>query len=188
MKLKKFLIEMGPLLVFFAVNYKFGLVGATIALMITTPISVGLYWLMFKKVPTMPLVTAAVVIIFGGLTIYMDDTFFIKIKPTIVFLLFAGGLLGALAFGRSLMKVALGEAVQMTDRGWVLMSLHWGLFFLLMAGLNEFVWRNFSEDSWVTFKVFGVLPITLIFSVLQLILIRHHVIEPEVDKETLPPA
>ncbi len=184
MKRNKFLIEMAPLLVFFFVNYKFGLVNATIALMVTTPISIAIYWYMFKKVATMPLVTAVLVLVFGGLTIYMDDTTFIKVKPTIVFALFAVGLLGALLFGRPLMKSALGETVQMTDKGWFAMSLHWGLFFIFMAVLNEYVWRNFSEDSWVTFKVFGLTLITLIFSVAQIVLIRNEIIDP--DEETKP--
>ena len=184
MKRNKFLLEMAPLLVFFFVNYKFGLISATVSLMVATPISLLIYWMMFRKVAMMPLVTAVLVLFFGGLTIYMDDTTFIKIKPTIVFLMFATVLLGGLLFGKSLMKSALGETVKMTDKGWTLMSLHWGLFFFAMAVLNEYVWRNFSENDWVTFKVFGLTLVTLVFSVVQIILIRNEVIEPDTDSPT----
>ena len=179
MKLFKFLLEMTPLVIFF-ITYKYmGLMEATIALMISTTISIIIFWLVFKKVATMPLVTAVLVLVFGGLTLYFDDTFFIKIKPTIIYLLFASGLLGALAFGRSLMKTVLGEAVELTDQGWFKMSLHWGLFFLFLAGLNEFVWRSFDEETWVQFKAFMLLPLTLGFSIIELILIRNELILPE---------
>lgn len=179
MKLVKLFLEMAPLVLFF-VTYKYmGLMEATIALMISTTISIIIFWFVFKKVATMPLVTAVLVLIFGGLTLYFDDTFFIKIKPTIIYILFATGLLGALAFGRSLMKSVLGEAVELTDKGWFKMSLHWGLFFLFLAGLNEYVWRNFDEGTWVQFKAFMLLPLTLGFSVLELIFIRNEIILPE---------
>lgn len=179
MKLFKLFLEMTPLVIFF-ITYKYmGLMEATVALMITTTLSIIVFWFVFKKVATMPLVTAALVLVFGGLTLYFDDTFFIKIKPTIIYCLFAAGLLGALAFGRSLMKTVLGEAVELTDRGWFKMSLHWGLFFLFLAGLNEYVWRSFDEETWVQFKAFMLLPLTLGFSVLELIFIRNEIILPE---------
>lgn len=179
MKLVKLFLEMAPLVLFF-VTYKYmGLMEATIALMISTTISIIIFWFVFKKVATMPLVTAVLVLIFGGLTLYFDDTFFIKIKPTIIYILFATGLLGSLAFGRSLMKSVLGEAVELTDKGWFKMSLHWGLFFLFLAGLNEYVWRNFDEATWVQFKAFMLLPLTLGFSVLELIFIRNEIVLPE---------
>ena len=154
---------------------------ATIALMIATPLSLLIYWFIYKKVAVMPLITAVLVLVFGGLTIYFNDPTFIKIKPTIIYLLFAAGLLGGLFFKRSLMKSALGEAVQLTDQGWFKMSLHWGLFFLVLAGLNELVWRHFDENSWVQFKTFIILPLTLAFSVVQLMLIRHDIIETQGD-------
>lgn len=178
----KFLLELAPLLIFFATYKFYDLMAATIALMITTPISLVIYWFIYRRVATMPLVTAVLVLVFGGLTIYFNDSFFIKIKPTIIYVLFAAGLLGALAFKRSLMKSVLGESVKLTDAGWFKMSLHWGLFFLALAALNELVWRNFSEDAWVQFKTFGVLPLTLIFSAVELVLIRSEIIDPEQDK------
>ena len=178
----KFLLELAPLLIFFATYKFYGLMEATVALMITTPISLICYWFVFKKVATMPLVTAVLVLVFGGLTLYFNDSFFIKIKPTIIYLLFASGLLGALFFGKSLMKSVLGQSVQMTEAGWFKMSLHWGLFFIALAILNELIWRNFSEEAWVQFKTFGVLPLTLIFSAVELILIRGDIVEPQSDE------
>ncbi len=175
----KFLLELGPLLIFFGVYKYYDLMAATAALMITTPIALVIYWFIYKKVAVMPLITAVLVLVFGGLTLYFNDPTFIKIKPTIIYLLFATGLLAGLALKRPLMKSALGEAVQLTDQGWFKMSLHWGLFFLVLAGLNEFVWRSFDEASWVQFKTFIILPLTLVFSVVQLMLIRNEIIEPE---------
>lgn len=178
----KFLLELAPLLIFFATYKYYGLMEATIALMITTPLSLLGYWLVFKKVATMPLVTAVLVLVFGGLTLYFNDSFFIKIKPTIIYILFASGLLGALFFGKSLMKSVLGHSVKMTEAGWFKMSLHWGLFFIALALANELVWRNFSEEAWVQFKTFGVLPLTLIFSAVELIFIRGEILEQPADE------
>ena len=177
----KFLLELGPLLIFFGVYKYADLMAATLALMITTPISLLIYWLVYKKVATMPLVTAVLVLFFGGLTLYFDDPFFIKVKPTIIYILFASVLFGGLVIKRPLMKLLLGEAVKLTDAGWVKMSLHWGLFFLALACANEVVWRNFDEASWVNFKTFIILPVTLVFSVVQLMLIRGDIIDGDVD-------
>ena len=177
----KFLLELGPLLIFFATYTYYDLMAATLALMITTPISLVIYWLVYKKVAAMPLVTAVLVLVFGGLTLYFDDPTFIKIKPTIIYVLFACALLGGLFVKRPLMKAVLGETVKLTEAGWFKMSWHWGVFFLALAGLNEIVWRNFEEATWVQFKTFIILPITLVFSALQLTLIRHEII---VDPET----
>lgn len=184
MKLAKLILEMAPLLIFFVAFKFYGLMEATIALMVATTVSIIVFWFIFRKVATMPLVTAVLVLVFGGLTLYFDDTFFIKIKPTIIYILFASGLLGALLFNKSLMKTALGEAVELTDKGWFKMSLHWGLFFLFLAGLNEYVWRSFDEETWVQFKAFMILPLTLGFSVLQLIFIRNEIIVPEETAKT----
>ena len=175
----KFLLELAPLLIFFGVYKYADLMAATLALMITTPISLLIYWFVYKKIPPMPVVTAVLVLIFGGLTLYLNDPTFIKIKPTIIYVLFACVLLGGLLLKQPLMKSVLGEAVKLTDAGWIKISLHWGLFFLLLAVANEVVWRNFEEESWVFFKTFVLLPVTLIFSVVQLILIRKDIIEPD---------
>ena len=121
-----------------------------------------------------PMATAVLVVIFGGLTFLLDDPSFIKMKPTIINLLFAGILGFGLVTGRPLLKMFMGEALKLTDAGWHEMTVRWIFFFLSMAVLNEIVWRNFSETAWVNFKVFGILPLTLVFAVAQIRLIKRH--------------
>lgn len=160
-------IEAGPLIVFFLANQFADLFVATAAFMIATAVALALGWLLERRVAMMPLISGAFILVFGGLTLLIEDALFIKIKPTIVNLLFAAALLGGLAFGRPLLKVAMGDALALTDRGWRLLSLRFGLFFIFLALVNEIVWRNFSEDFWVGFKLFGVLPMTMLFMLAQ---------------------
>jgi intracellular septation protein len=122
----------------------------------------------------MPVVTAVLVVVFGGLTFWLDDPRFIKIKPTIINLLFAGVLIGGLITRRPLLKMLFGEAFNLTEEGWRKLSVRWTLFFLVLAALNEVVWRNYSEAAWVNFKVFGILPLTLVFAMAQIGLIKRH--------------
>ena len=122
----------------------------------------------------MPLITALFVLVFGGLTIYLQDETFIKIKPTIIYLLFAGLLLGGLAVNRVFLKSVMGELFQLDAVGWRLLTYRWAGFFLVLALLNEAVWRNVSTSTWVSFKVFGLLPLTLIFAALQTGLLQRH--------------
>jgi len=121
-----------------------------------------------------PVATAVLVVLFGGLTFLLDDPSFIKVKPTIINLLFAGVLMAGLVMRRPLLKLLLGEAFNLTDEGWRKLTIRWILFFLALAALNELVWRNFSEAAWVNFKVFGILPLTLVFATAQIGLIRRH--------------
>ena len=123
--------------------------------------------------------TAVLVVVFGGLTFWFDDAHFIKMKPTIINLLFAGVLLGGLLTGRPLLKLLFGEAFNLTEEGWRKLTLRWILFFVVMAVLNEIVWRNFSEGTWVNFKVFGILPLTLVFAMSQIGLIKRY--EPKAE-------
>ncbi|MGE4013558.1 MAG: inner membrane-spanning protein YciB, partial [Alphaproteobacteria bacterium] len=125
------------------------------------------------------LITAVVVLIFGGLTLYLDSDIFIKMKPTIVNSLFALILFAGLAFGKSFLKPLLGFAFQLHDRGWKLLSLRWAIFFVFLAIVNEFVWRTQSTDFWVGFKVFGNLPMTLIFVGFQMPLLKRYTIAPD---------
>lgn len=175
--LVKLIVEAGPLVVFFVANAKFGIFIATGAFMVAITASLAVAWVLERRLPVLPLVTAAFVLVFGGLTLYLQDELFIKLKPTIVNALFATILLGGLAFGRSLLQPVFGPVFKLTDTGWRQLTLRWALFFVVLALLNEFVWRNFSTDAWVSFKVFGIMPLTILFSVVQLPLINRHTVQ-----------
>jgi len=170
----KLLVEIGPLVVFFIANSQYDIFAATGAFMVATAVSLFASRLIFKRVPAMPLVTGIFVFIMGGLTLYLHDELFIKLKPTIVNLLFASILLGGLAYGHSLLKYLFSDVFQLLDEGWRKLTLRWALFFLFLAVLNEIVWRFFSTDFWVAFKVFGIMPLTLIFSIMQLGLMQRY--------------
>jgi intracellular septation protein len=167
-------LEIGPLVVFFVVNSRTNIFRGTAAFMIAIVIALAVSWFLERRVPIMPLVTAVFVLVFGGLTLYLEDSLFIKLKPTIVNCLFATILLGGLATGRSFLKPVMGEAFQMNEQGWRRLTLRWAGFFLLLAALNEFVWRNYDESVWVKFKVFGIMPLTMLFAISQMGLIRRH--------------
>lgn len=168
-------VDYGPLAVFFASYFIWGLLPATGALMAATGVALVLSLVVRRKVPMMPLITAAIVGVFGGLTLWLADETFIKMKPTIIQVLFAAVLLGGLVLGRPLLKPLLGAALPpMADAGWRQLTLRYGLFFLVMAALNEAVWRTQSTDFWVTFKVFGIVGLTLVFGVAQVPLINRH--------------
>lgn len=164
----KLALEIGPLAAFFLVNAKAGIFWATAAFMAAISVSIACTWRLEGRVPTLPLVTGVFVLVFGGLTLILQDELFIKLKPTIVNTLFAVLLIGGLLFRRVFLKMLLHRVFPMTDDGWRLLTVRWAGFFLLLAALNEFVWRNYSTDEWVAFKVFGIMPLTILFSLLQL--------------------
>jgi len=164
----KLALEIGPLGLFFYANARFDIYVATAVFMVAITISVIAMWLLIRRVPILPLVTGVFVLVFGGLTLLLQDELFIKLKPTIVNLLFAAILLGGLAFGKSFLKSLLGEMFPMREAGWRILTLRWALFFVLLAVLNEIVWRNFPTDTWVAFKVFGIMPLTVVFSLTQI--------------------
>jgi len=178
--LVKLLIELGPLLAFFLVYSRAGIYWATGVLMVTAVIALIASRMLLGRILAVPVVTAVLVVVFGGLTFWLDDPRFIKIKPTIINLLFAGVLLAGLVMRRPLLKLLLGEAFNLTEEGWRKLSVRWALFFLALAVLNELVWRNFSEGVWVNFKVFGILPLTLLFAMAQIGVIRRHEAKPDV--------
>lgn len=152
---------------------------ATLVIMVATAVSIfASLWLM-KSVPAMPIVTLVVVTLFGGLTLYLQDDTFIKMKPTIVNTLFGVVLLGGLAFGKSFLKTVMGPAFAIDQEGWMKLTLRWGLFFLFLATVNEIVWRNFSEAFWVGFKFWGMTGLTFIFVATQMPMIMKHTIEEE---------
>ena len=175
-------VDYGPLLVFLALYFTSDLLTATAALIAATVLAVVLALWIERRVPWMPVVTAVVVGVFGGLTLWSGDETFIKIKPTIAQLLFATVLLGSVVLGRPVLKPLLGTAWPMDDAGWRRLSLRFAIFFLAMAGLNEAVWRTQTTDVWVLFKVFGLLGLTLLFALAQVPLMTRHRL-PEVAEE-----
>lgn len=182
----KMFLELGPLLIFFTAFKLLDIYWATGILMAATVVSLIASRLILNKVPVMMLVTGALVMVFGGLTVYLQDPTFIKIKVTIIYVLFAGGLAIGLALGQSFIKVLLGEALQMEDEGWRKLTIRWMYFFLALAVLNEGIWRNFSEDLWVKFKVFGILPLTFLFMMAQVgLLQKYQIHEKVVDVDPL---
>ena len=174
-QLLKMLVEIGPLVVFFVVNsYTKSIFLGTGCFMVATAVSLVASKMMFGRIPLMPLISGAFVLVFGGLTLWLQDALFIKLKPTIVNLLFAATLLVGLMFGQSFLRYVLGEVFKLTDEGWRILTLRWGLFFIVLALLNEIVWRNFSEEFWIGFKMLGVMPITAVFGAAQLGVLRKH--------------
>lgn len=175
----KLLLEAGPLLVFFVANTQYGILTGTAAFVVATVIALALSWAIAKSVPTLPLVSGVFVLVFGGLTVALEDDLFIKLKPTLVNVLFAGALAFGLATGRNFLKLVFGHAFTLDDDGWRKLTIRWAVFFLVLAVLNEIVWRGFDTDTWVSFKVFGILPLTLLFSLSQLPLLMKHQQEEE---------
>lgn len=172
-------LELGPLAVFFAANWKAGIFWATGLFVAATLISLAISWVVLRRVPVMPLFTAAFVTVFGGLTLWLQDETFIKMKPTITNIAFAVMLLIGLYFRKALLKYAFGTVFRMTDEGWRICTLRWAGFFVFLAILNEVVWRNFSTDFWVSFKVFGIFPLTLAFATYQLTLVKRYGLDEE---------
>ncbi len=170
----KLIIELGPLLVFFGVNAAYGIYAATGAFMAATLLSLAVAFFRYHKLPIMPIVSGVVVLVFGTLTLYLHDDTFIKLKPTLVYLIFASVLGAGLLLKKPLLELLLGSAFALTDEGWRKLTFRWALFFVLMAAVNEIVWRNFSTDIWVSFKAFGFLPITFLFALAQMPLMRRY--------------
>jgi intracellular septation protein len=193
----KLALDLGPLLLFFLANSRpalfapllapflpqelltgehAGIFAATGVFIPAVLIALGVSYALTRHLPVMPLVTAIVVVVFGGLTLALQNETFIKLKPTLVYVLFAATLLGGLAFRKPLLGMVFDSVFNLTDEGWRKLTLRWGLFFVVLAVLNEIVWRNFSTDAWVNFKVFGFLPITMIFAAAQFPLLQKYAV------------
>jgi intracellular septation protein len=160
-------LDLGPLLLFFGANSLYGIFIATGLFMVAIVIALITSRLLTGKFAKMPMVTAVLVLVFGGLTLYLQDETFIKIKPTVIYCLFASILIGGLAVGRTFLQNVLGEMFDLTDTGWRLLTYRWAGFFVFLAITNEVVWRTVSTDNWVSFKVFGLVPLTFIFAAMQ---------------------
>ena len=172
-KFIKIISDFGPLLIFFIFYKKYGMGGAILPLIIATLISVVFMYYIEKKISPMPLIGAALVSIFGGLTLYFDNKIFFYMKPTIINILFALILIyGKLFLEKSLLQSILENSIKLKDEGWKILTDRWIYFFIFLALLNEIIWRTQSEDLWVKFKVFGILPITFIFTLLQIKIIE----------------
>ncbi len=177
--LVKLSVDIGPLAVFFIVNVKAGIFAATASFMVVIIVALAVAWAFERRLPTMPLITAVVVMFFGGLTLWLQDETFIKLKPTIINALFGVAVLGGLAFGKNYIKTVMGSMMNIDDAGWRKLAIRWGIFFFAMAALNEAVWRNVSTDDWVSFKVFGLLPLTFVFALSQVPLMTKHALEAD---------
>ena len=173
----KLLIDIGPLAVFFIFYTRSGLQASILPFMVATVIAVLFSYILEKKIPIMPTVGAGIVLLFGGLTIYFDNDVFFKMKPTIINILFAVILYGGILINKPLLKYLLGAALKLEEAGWKILTQRWIGFFIALAVLNEIVWRTQSTDVWVNFKVFGILPITFIFTMTQFPLIKKYQIE-----------
>jgi intracellular septation protein len=170
----KLVLEMGPLVAFFIINWKYGIFPATGVLMACVVAALAASWALTRKLPVMPVVTCVAVVFFGALTFVFHDELFIKLKPTIVNSIFGAVLLIALAFGKPLLPIALDSVLRLTDEGWRKLTLRWGVFFFVLAALNEIVWRTQTTDFWVSFKAFGVMPLTIAFALAQTPLIMRY--------------
>ena len=201
---QKLLVELGPLLVFFVTYFvakKFAgggdvdpgdaaamgeveLRGITWATGVFVPATLAALLASFRverRVQPMTLITAVLVVVLGGLTIYLQDATFIQRKPTLVSGLMGSLMLGGLLFGRSLVQPLMGSSLSLTDEGWRKLTFRWGLFFYLVAAVNEVAWRNLSMDAWLNFKVFGILGMTFLFLLLQAPLLQRYALEPQGD-------
>ena len=186
--LLKLALDLGPLLLFFFANSRpalfepllrpiipaavangerAGIFVATAVFMVAILVALAVSYALTRRLPVMALVSAVVVVVFGGLTLFLQDELFIKLKPTIIYLLFAGTLFGGLMFNKPLLAMVFDQMFHLTDEGWRKLTVRWALFFLALAVLNEIVWRTQSTDTWVAFKVFGVMPLTFVFAMLQ---------------------
>jgi len=174
----KLATELGPLLVFFFVNAKWNLFAATGAFMVAVIAAIATSYVVTRHVPIMAIVTAVVVLVFGTLTLVLHDETFIKMKPTIVYSLFGATLAGGLLFGRSFIAIMFDQVFNLTPEGWRKLTLRWALFFFAMAVLNEAIWRTQSTEFWVSFKVFGMVPLTMLFALAQMPLTKRYGIEP----------
>jgi len=196
----KLALDLGPLILFFYANSRPGLFlpliapffpaiaadadrsgifVATAVFMVAIVVSLVVSYALIRRLPVMPVVSAIIVVVFGGLTLFLRDDTFIKMKPTIIYVLFGAVLLGGLVFRKPLLEMVFDSVFHLSEEGWRILTIRWSLFFFAMAVLNEIVWRTMSTDAWVSFKVFGALPLTFVFAMLQYPVLTKYAVEPE---------
>ena len=185
----KLALDLGPLVVFFVANARFGIFVGTAVFMATIVAALAISYAVTRHVAVMPVVSAIVVLVFGTLTIVLHDETFIKIKPTIIYVLFGGTLLGGYIFNKPLLAIVFDAMFHLTEEGWRKLTLRWAGFFLVMAVLNEVVWRTQTTEFWISFKLFGFTPATFVFAMLQYPLLMKYATEqpnPEAEAEREP--
>jgi intracellular septation protein len=175
--LLKLALDLGPLALFFFANSHYGIFVATATFMVAVLVALAVVYVLTRQVAIMPVVTAIIVVVFGGLTLVLHDATFIKVKPTIIYALFGAVLIGGLVFNKPLLGIVFDSLFHLTEKGWRKLTLRWAIFFFVLAVANEIVWRNTSTDVWVDFKVFGVVPLTFLFGALQMPLLKKYTIE-----------
>jgi intracellular septation protein len=191
--LMRFALDLGPLLIFFgayeiaqighpdAVQTHRALFAATGAFMVSVLVALGAAYIVERKISPIPLFTAILVMVFGGLTLWLKNDTFIKMKPTVLYAFFGLTLLVGLYFGHLFIKYVFAAAFELTEIGWRKLTYRWGFFFLVLAIANEAIWRSFSEGTWVKFKVFGIIPLIALFALAQTPLIMKHEIKTDAE-------
>ena len=171
----KLAVDFGPLLIFFAANKFAGVFTATAAFMVATAVAIGVSWAKTRHIPPMLIMTGVIVLVFGGLTLYMQDETFIKLKPTLIYGIFASILGFGLLTRRPMLQLVLGEALpRLTDAGWAKLTRNWALFFVALMIANEVARRVLTTDQWVSFKVWGVTAAIMVFALAQAPLLARH--------------
>ena len=181
----KFALELGPLALFFLAFWKFGIFVATATMMVAVLVTLAVSYIKLRRLPLMPMVTAVIVLIFGGMGLLFHNDTFIKIKPTVLYCLFSAALFFGLAFRRPMLEIMFDGALRLTPAGWRILTWRWAFFFLFLAVLNEYVWRHYSESAWVTFKTFGFMPLTVAFALAQTPAIIKHESKEEPEDEPI---
>jgi intracellular septation protein len=173
-QIRRLALDLGPLLIFFAAFKYLGIFGATAAFMAAVLLALAIGYLIEKKVSPMPLFTAVLVLVFGGLTLYLKNDIFIKMKPTVLYAFFGAVLLGGLSVNRLFIKYVFAQAFELDELGWRKLTVRWGIFFLALAVLNETIWRSTTTATWVSFKVWGIIPLIFLFALAQTPLLLKH--------------